>query len=120
MHGRAAAILQELRHLGIAALFIAETLAKLADDMAKPMDLLLPHDMTFAAACILDVLLPAQHLPNRAWLRAVRLPDVDRDDQAVAARLVVEHELDGRVGIDAAIPIGLTIDAHGWEARRQR
>src|SRR6516165_8628098 len=34
--------------------------------------------------------------------------------------MIVEHCLDGSVGIDAAVPIGIPVNTDSWESRRQR
>ena len=75
--------------------------------------------MAVGAARELDVLLPTHHLPDRFGLGAGLVPDVDGEDHRVAARLVVEHRLDRRVGVDAAVPVRLAVDAHRRERRRQ-
>ena len=91
---------------------------QLADDMTQAVDLLLARDVAVGAAGELDVLLAPHHVPDRLGFGARLVPDIDREDQRVAARLVVEHRLDGRVRIDAAVPVRLAIDAHGAEGRR--
>ena len=45
---------------------------------------------------------------------------MDGEDHRVAARLVVEHRLDRCVRVDAAVPVGLAVDAHRRKRRRQR
>ena len=84
------------------------------------VDLLLACDMALGAARELDVLLPAHHLPDRFGLRTFGIPHVDGEDHRVAARLVVEHRLDRRIGVDAAVPVGVAVDAHRGKRRRQR
>src|SRR6267143_3585871 len=101
MHRRVTAIGRQLLHCRIIARRFGEPRAELANDMAQTMEWLLPSDMASAAAGILDVLLPAEHLPDGLGLRAVRLPHIDRKDQRAAPRLVVEYHLNGRVGIEA-------------------
>src|SRR5260221_2890934 len=76
MHRGGAAVAQEFAHFRIGALLVGEPIAKLADDVAQAMDLLLPHDVAFAAARVLDVLLPAEHLPDGAGAGAGRLPQL--------------------------------------------
>ena len=46
----------------------------------------------------------------------VGLPEMHREDQRVAARMIVEDALGRRVGENAAVPIELAVDAH----RRER
>src|SRR5438046_9748408 len=75
------------------------------------------HD---ALPILLDVLLAAEHVPDRLRLRARGLPDVDAEDHRVATRVVVEHRLDRRVRVDAAVPVGLAVDGDRGEGGRQR
>src|SRR5215475_3561418 len=75
--------------------------------------------MTDDAARILDVLLPAENIPDRLRRVTARLPDIDRQDQGVATRMVVEDDLDRCIGVEAAVPIGLAIDVNGRKPRRQ-
>src|SRR5260370_26088256 len=75
------------------------------------MNLLLPRDVAAGAARELDVLVPAEYLPDRLRLGAGRVPHLHREDHRIPARTVVEHRLDRRVGIDPAVPIRLAPDA---------
>src|SRR6516162_1421701 len=118
VHCGMTAVGSQLLHRRIIACRRGEAHTELANDVAQPVDLLLPGDMAFAPARILNVLLPAEHLPDRLGLRAVRLPHVDREDQRAAPRLIVEHHLDRRVGIEPAVPIGLAIDPYCRKSRR--
>jgi hypothetical protein len=95
-------------------------LDQLADDMAQAVDLLLARNVAVGAAGELDVLLPAHHLPDRIGCIALRVPKLHGEDQRVAARVVVEHGFDRRVGVDAAVPKELIADAHRRKRRRQR
>ena len=97
-----------------------QALGQFAHDVAQPMDLRLAGDVALAAAGELDVLVARHHLLDRRRMRAGGLPHVDREDQRVAARHVVEHDLDGRVRIDAAVPVRLAIDGDRRKGRRQR
>src|SRR5829696_7242910 len=85
--------------------------------MAEAVDLLLPHDVGDGAARILDVLLAVEDLPHGFRLATFRVPDMDGEDHAAAARHVVEHRLDRRIGEDAAVPVELAVDTHGGEGR---
>src|SRR5260370_4041706 len=71
------------------------------------MNLLLPRDVAAGAARELDVLVPAEYLPDRLRLGAGRVPHLHREHHRIPARMVVEHRLDRRIGIDAAVPIRL-------------
>ena len=119
MHACAATVGDQLADRRIRGRVLWQSLRQLPDHVAEPMDLLLAHDMAEAAAGELDVLLPASHLPDRLRRRPVRLPQIDREDQAVAPRIVVEDDLDRRVRIDAAIPIELAFDLDRRKCRRQ-
>jgi hypothetical protein len=44
---------------------------------------------------------------------------MDREDQGIAAGIVVEDHLGRRVGEDAAVPIKFAVDAHCRKGRRQ-
>src|SRR6516165_2657859 len=95
-------------------------LGKLRDDMAQAMRIPLPSDMIGDAARILDVLLPVQYLPDRVGLRPRGIPHVDRKDQRIAPRMVIEDGLGRRVGEDPAIPVEIAVNANGRESRWQR
>src|ERR1700684_1722552 len=84
------------------------------------MDLLMPGKMALGAADELNVLMAIHDFPDRHGFGAMRLPDIDREYQGVATRLVVEHDLDRRVGVDAAVPIRLPIATEGGKGGRQR
>ena len=84
------------------------------------MDLFLALDVAVGTAGKLDVLLPPHHLPDRLGLRPTLMPHVDREDERITPRVVVEHRLDRRVGVQAAIPVRHAVDAHRRERRRQR
>ena len=65
-------------------------------------------------------ILAAQHLHDRFRLRSGDRKNLHREHDGIAPRIVVEHDLDRRVGIEAAVPIGIAVDADRREARRQR
>mmetsp|Transcript_10637 Transcript_10637/g.43588 ORF Transcript_10637/g.43588 Transcript_10637/m.43588 type:complete len:509 (+) Transcript_10637:968-2494(+) len=71
------------------------------------------------AAGVLDVLVARQRLGHRARRGFAGIPQVDHEAQGVAALAVVEHHVQRRVRVDAAVPIGLAPDLHRREARRQ-
>src|SRR6185369_12067934 len=119
MHRRAATIGSQFGNDGILRLVARESLREFADDMAQPMDLLLARHVAEATAGILDILLAAHDLPKSLRRLSVRLPQIDLEDQAVAPRLVVEHDLDRRIGVDATIPIMLAVDLDGRKCRWQ-
>ena len=70
---------------------------------------------------ILHVLLPARR-PARSSSapRPFGFQRWTGEDQRIAARIVVEHRLDRRVGKDAAVPVEFAVDAHRRKGRRQR
>ena len=118
MHRGAAAIGCEFLAVAVGLLVRRQLLRQLPDHVAQPMDLLLPNDVAVGAAGVLDVFLPADHLPDRFGLRAGLVPDVDGEDQRVAPRVVVEYRFDRGVGVDAAVPIRMAVDAHRRKSRR--
>jgi hypothetical protein len=89
------------------------------DHVTQAMGLTLADDVIGNAAGVLDILLPMQHLPDRARFWAGRVPHVHREDQRVAAGIAVEDRLGRRIGENAAVPVELAIDAHCWKRRRQ-
>jgi hypothetical protein len=119
MHISAAAPGRELAHLGRHRRFIGQVQGQLADHMAQPVQLALLLDIAGAAG-VLDLLVLVEHVQHAFGLAAVGIPDLDRKDHRTAARLVVQHRLDRRIGIDAAIPVRLAVDAHRRKRRRQR
>ena len=102
------------------ALRLREALGEFGDDVAQTVDLFLAHDVSDRPARILDLFLPVHHLPDASRLFALRVPDMDGEDQRVAARSIVENRLDRRVRENPAVPVKIAIDAHGRESRRQR
>ena len=88
--------------------------------MAEAVKLLLALDVAVVAARELDVLLAAEHLLERLRLGAGDVPHLVGEHDGVAPRIVAEHRLDRRVGKDAAVPVGLAVDAHRGKGRRQR
>src|SRR5437762_12665073 len=63
MHRRLASPRRKLLHVGRLAQFFGNVLRKLANDVTQVMDLFLPSDVAAIAARILNVFLPAHHLP---------------------------------------------------------
>src|SRR6267143_4319456 len=106
--------------IGVAALLLGQVMRELADDVAQAVDLLVASDVAVGAARVLDVLLPAEHVPDRLRLGAFRLPDVDAEDDRVATGVVVEHRFDRRVRVDAAVPVRLIVDRDRGKRGRQR
>src|SRR5438874_430104 len=64
MHEGAAAPRGELAAFRAVLLFAWKLPGELADDVAQAVDLLLARDVAVGAARVLDVLLPAHHLPD--------------------------------------------------------
>src|ERR1700677_3737777 len=83
------------------------------------MDMLLSRNVAVGAAGVLNVNLPAQHLPDRFRLWAGNGEDLYREHHGIATRIVVEHHLDGSVGVEPAVPIRIAVDAYRGESRRQ-
>src|SRR5690242_17161442 len=65
MHRRFAAPRREFPDGGRVAVLLRYVLRDFEDDVAQMMDLLLPGDVAFRAARILDVFLPTHHFPQR-------------------------------------------------------
>src|SRR5262249_59031529 len=84
------------------------------------MGLALPHDVVADAARILNVLVAVENLSNGLRLFSCGVPQMHREDQSVAARIVLEDALGWRIGKDAAIPVELAVDAYGGENRGER
>jgi hypothetical protein len=120
VHGGVATPLQELLHCGRLKLVGSHVEPELADDMSQMVNLTLPRQLTLGPARILNVFLPADHLPNRFRLRTTHRPQLHSKNNGIAPRGVVPHSLDRRVGMDAAIPVGFTVDAHRREGRGKR
>ena len=120
MHPGQAAIGRHFAEAVVAALVVGDHLAQLGDDVPHPVKLALALDVGCGAARILNVLLAVHDLPHGLRLGAMRVPDVDREDQAIAARIVVEHDLDRRVRKNPAVPIKLAVDADRRESWRKR
>src|SRR2546425_3272161 len=87
--------------------------------MPQMMNLLLPRDVALGSTRVLDVLLPAHHLPQRRGIGPFGVPHLYRKDHRVLARLVVEYGLDRRVRINATVPIRVAVDVDGRERWRQ-
>ena len=61
-----------------------------------------------------------EHLPDGAGLGSHGIPHVNREDEGVASRMVVENRFARRVGKNPAVPIELAVDANRRKGRRQR
>jgi hypothetical protein len=71
------------------------------------MGLALPHDVVADAARILNVFVAVENLPNGLRLFSGGVPQIHREDQSVAARIVLEDALGRRIGKDATVPVEL-------------
>jgi hypothetical protein len=69
---------------------------------AQAMDLPLPGNVARHPAGILDVLVAMQDVPHGLRLGTGGVPQVDREDERVAARIIVEDRLGRRIGKNAA------------------
>src|SRR5438552_156135 len=112
VHGRTAAPAGQLAHCGRLARGLGHALGEFPDDVPQVVDLLLARDVALGAAGILDVLGPPHDLPDRLWFGAFGVPHVDREYQRVLARVVVQHGLDGSIGIDSAVPVRVAVDTN--------
>src|SRR5215467_1899018 len=91
MHARRAAVGRKFVHQGAFTNLVWNMFGQFGNDMAQTMRLSLAGDVVGDATRILNVLLPVQHLPDRAGLRSGGIPHVDREDQRIAPRVVVEY-----------------------------
>nr|GEU28368.1 hypothetical protein [Tanacetum cinerariifolium] len=119
VHGGAAAPARQRAHIGACCHVRRQQQRQFADHVAQPVQLALLLDVA-GAARVLDLLLLVEYIENALRFGAVRVPYLHREDHGTAARFVVEHRLDGRVGVDAAVPVRFTVDAHGGKRGRQR
>src|SRR5438876_1450396 len=71
VHGGAAPPGRELAHFVGASRAFRHVLGKLADDVTQMMDLLLAGDVALGATCVLNVLVPSHHLPERLRFSAL-------------------------------------------------
>src|SRR6266540_829854 len=120
MHARVAAIPGELLIEWIVLLLLGHIFEEIGDDVPKLVRLALAHDVARDPARILNVLLAIEDLPDSLRLLSGRVPEMHRENQRVAARGIVEDALGRGVGENAAVPIKLAVDTHGWEGGRQR
>ena len=81
MHPRLAGIMHQIFGVGVFENLRGHQFAQFIDHMAKAMNLPLPPDMRGRAAGILNILLPVHHLPDGFGFCAVRVPEMDREDQ---------------------------------------
>ena len=116
MHAGETSITRHFAHEVGFAFALRQAHGEFGDDMPQAVNLLLPSDVTDGSARILDVFLTAQNLPDCLGLGTARIPHVDREDERVAAGLVVEYGLDRRVGKNPAVPIKLTVDRTAGKA----
>ena len=66
-----------------------------------------------------DVLLALGGFQKAHRQRPARAEQIDLEDQEIAIDFGIEHEIERRVGGDAAVPIVLAVDHDGGKARRQ-
>src|SRR3989454_10765203 len=65
VHRGAAAVAGMALEVGMAALLLGQVMRELADDVAQAVDLHVARDVAVGAARVLDVLLAAEHVPDR-------------------------------------------------------
>jgi hypothetical protein len=85
------------------------------------MRVLLAGDLAGDAAGILDVLVAIEDIGHRRRLRPYWIPQMDREDDEVPSRIVIEHRLGGRIGKDAAVPVEVefAVGAHRRKGGRK-
>jgi hypothetical protein len=74
--------------------------------------------ISVCATRITDLLFPLREIEQRFRHATLGAEKVDLEDDHIFAR-GVEHVFEGRIGNESAVPIGLTVDFDGREARRQ-
>src|SRR5215470_8251396 len=79
----------------------------------------LSRDVALGAAREHDVLLAVEDLRDGSGFRAARVPNLHSKDDGTLPGVVVEHRFDRRVRADAAVPVGLSVDADSRKRRRQ-
>ena len=124
MHRGAAAPGRQVLHGGVGFHLGRQAARQVANHMAQAVNLLLACDVAVSAAGELDVFLPPHHLQDGFGLGPGLMPHVHGKDQRIAPGVVVQHRFDRGVGVDAAVPVRLAVNAHrrkrGWQrARRQ-
>src|SRR5215831_4229018 len=119
MHGCMAAVGRERLRLRSPANLFRQQRGEPANNMPHVMQLTLPRDVACDSAGILNVLMAVEDLPNRAWLFTHRIPEMNRKDKRVLARIVVEDHFGWRIRKDAAVPIKLAVDAYRRKSRWQ-
>src|SRR6516164_9655419 len=97
MHDSGAVISGECLGLGGVAAFLGQHFVQFAHHMAHPMKLSVPCDVAAGAAPEQNILLAHEHLRNGVRFWAPRVPDLNRKDDGTAPRVVVEHDLNGRI-----------------------
>src|SRR5918994_1376253 len=118
MHPGQAAVANKFLRLSPVPLGFWQPAREFGNDVAQPVDLLLPGDVADGAAGVLNVLLAVHDLPNRLRFGSLRVPDMNREHDRVLPWVIVEHRLDGRVRQNAAVPVEIAVDAHGWKGWR--
>src|SRR5215468_3463715 len=119
MHHGAAAVAGELPRLRGVSLVIGEHSEELANDMTHLVKLGLSRDVALGAAREHDVLLAVEDLRDGSGFRAARVPNLHSKDDGTLPGVVVEHRFDRRVRADAAVPVGLSVDADSRKRWRQ-
>src|SRR6478672_5457138 len=102
MHPGRAAISGQFAHCRAVALGLGYPGRELIDDMAQTMRLLLLGNLARDAVGIQHVLVPIEHFRHRGRLGPGWIPHVDRKDQRVSARNIVEYCLG--LGVFERIP----------------
>src|SRR5258708_38108600 len=111
MHPGSAAIGRHFAYGTRLAKLIRHMLGEFGDDVAQPVRLELAGDVIGESARKLDVLEPVHHIEEVLRLRPTWMPQVGREDQRAAARIVVEDGLCRRIGEYSAVPVKLAVDA---------
>src|SRR3954451_22119785 len=87
--------------------------------MTEAMHLFLPGNVADSSAGVLNVLLAVHDLPNRFGFGALRVPNVDSENDRISSRVVIEDSLHRRVRQDSAVPVQILVDPDSWECRWQ-
>src|SRR5260370_19634743 len=119
MHAGRAAVRSEFLYCIAVAIVVRKPRGELAECVTHAMGLRLPNHMARNPTRILNVLVPMKDLPDRSRLGTDRIPHMRGKDQRVPARVVVKHDLGGRVRQNAPVPVDVAVDTYRRKRRRQ-
>src|ERR1700733_8342317 len=118
MHGSCTAVVGEFLDLRGVSLLLGEHVDQCAHDVPHAVKLGLRCDMTHGSAAEHNVFLAREDLSNRFGFLTSRVPDLHGEDDGTPPRIVIEYGLDRRIGVNAPIPIGLSVDPDRRKCRR--